>query len=62
MGGVAPGPVGVRCHSVGECQSRKGGVGRWVGEHPHSGRGREGMRDGIGGFGRGGETWKGDNI
>ena len=34
------GPKGVE-----ECQCRKLGVGGWVGEHPHRGRGR---RDGMG--------------
>ena len=38
---------GVRFCSVGECQDRKTGVDRWVGEHPH--RGREGWGR-IGGF------------
>jgi hypothetical protein len=44
--GVALGPEGVQCPSVGECQGGKTGVGGW--EHPH--RGRE--RFGIGGFQR----------
>jgi hypothetical protein len=48
VGGAALGPENVQCHSVGECQGRKWGVGGWVGEHPH--RGRE---DWIGGFQRG---------
>ena len=34
---------------VGESQGWKAGMGRWVGEHLHRGRGRE---DGIGGFWR----------
>jgi hypothetical protein len=41
------GPRGVRYPSVGECQGRKTEVGRWVGKHPHIGRGRG---DGIGDF------------
>jgi hypothetical protein len=51
VGGAAFGPVGIQCPSVG----RKG-ESRWVGEHPHRGRGRE---DGLGDFQK---TWKGDNI
>jgi hypothetical protein len=31
MGGEAPGPVGVRCPTVGECQGREVGVSGWVG-------------------------------
>ena len=46
-GGEALGPEGVRCPNVGECQGGKIGVGVWVGEYPHRGRGRG---DGIGGF------------
>jgi hypothetical protein len=38
--GEALGPEGLRCPSVGECQGRKAGVGEWVEEHPHRGRGR----------------------
>ena len=63
VGGVALGPEGVRCRSVGECQGQKagvggkGGMGGCVGEHPQRGRG---MEDLIGGFE--GKTWKGDNI
>ena len=51
VGGVALGPEGVQCPSVGECKGWKVGVGRWVVEHPHRGREKE---DGIGGF------WRGD--
>jgi hypothetical protein len=40
-----------------EGQGRKAGMGEWVGEHPHRGRGRE---DGMGISRR--ETWKQDNI
>ena len=50
MGGAALGPEGVRCSSVGECQSKKTGVGGWVEEHTHRGRDR---RDGMGEFRRG---------
>jgi hypothetical protein len=32
VGGVAIGPEGVQCLSVGECQDGKARVGRWVGE------------------------------
>jgi hypothetical protein len=39
VGGEALGPEGVQCPSVGKCQSGKTGVGRWMGEHPHRGRG-----------------------
>jgi hypothetical protein len=39
--------MGVSGPSVGECQGRKVGVGGWVGEYPHRGRGRG---DRIGGF------------
>jgi hypothetical protein len=58
VGEMVLGPEVVRCPSVGECQSRKVGVGEWVGEHPHRSRGRG---DGIEVVSRG-ETWKGDNI
>jgi hypothetical protein len=34
------GPVEVRCPRIEECQGMKAGVGEWVGEHPHRGRGR----------------------
>ena len=48
-------PEGVNFPSVWECQSRRMGVGEWVGEHTHRGRGRgEGM--GI----SEGEIWKGE--
>jgi hypothetical protein len=40
VGGVALGPEGVQCPSVGKCQGGKTRVGGWVGEHPHRGRGR----------------------
>ena len=53
----ALGPVKAQCPSVGECQGREEGVGRWVGEHPHRSRGR---RDGM--EISGGGTWKGNNI
>ena len=35
MGGEALGLVKAQCPSVGECQGGEGGVGGWVGEHPH---------------------------
>ena len=57
MGEAALGLVKVQCPSVGECQGRKVGAGRWVGEHPHRSRGRE---DGIGGFWR--RNQERDNI
>jgi hypothetical protein len=50
VGGEALGPEGVRCPSVGECLRGKTGVGGWVGEHSHRGRGKE---DELGGFRRG---------
>ena len=49
MGAVDLGSEVIRCLSVGECQGRKVGVGDWVGEHLHRGRGRE---NGIEGFQR----------
>ena len=39
--GEALGPENIGCPSVGECQGGKTGVGGWVGQHPHRGRGRE---------------------
>ena len=39
-----------RCPSVGECQGRKTGVGRWVLEHPYRESGR---LNGVGSFLRG---------
>lgn len=49
--GEALGPIKARCPRVGEWQAgRWEGVGGWVGDHPHRGRGRE---DGISGFWRG---------
>jgi hypothetical protein len=56
MGDEALGPVKAQCSSIGECQGREAGVGRWVGEHPHRSK-RRGDR--IVGRGR---TRKGDNI
>jgi hypothetical protein len=38
--GMVLGPVEVRCPRIEECQGMKAGVGEWVGEHPHRGRGR----------------------
>jgi hypothetical protein len=49
-GGTALDPVGMRHPRVGECQGRKVGVGGWVGEYPHRGKGRV---YGIGGFSEG---------
>jgi hypothetical protein len=57
VGGAALQLEGVQCPSVGECQGGKAGMGGWLREYPHIGRGREG---GI--RGSRGETWKGDNI
>ena len=34
------GPVKAQCPSVGECQGREIGMGRWVREHHHRNRGR----------------------
>ena len=34
------GPEGVRLSSVGVCQGGKAGMGGWVDEYPHRGRGR----------------------
>jgi hypothetical protein len=47
VGGEALRPECIQCPSVGECQGGRTGVGEWVKEHPHGGRGRG---DGIGGF------------
>jgi hypothetical protein len=44
MGGEVLGPVKAQCPSVGECQGREAGVGRWEGEHHH--RSREGGLNG----------------
>ena len=57
MGGEALGPEGVQCPLVVEYQGRKTGVGGWVREHPHRGRGK---RDGIGVSK--GEIWKVGSI
>ena len=51
------GTVKVQYPSVGECQGREAGVGGWVEEHPHRGRG---SGDGLGGLV--GKTGRGDNI
>ena len=48
MGGVALGPEGVRCHSLGECQGGKMGVGGWRSTLIEAGGG-----GGDGGFRRG---------
>jgi hypothetical protein len=40
MEGETLGPVKAQCPSVGECQGREVGVGRWVREYPHRSRGR----------------------
>ena len=49
MGGEALGPGKTQCPSVGVCQGREVGVGRWVGEHPHRSRGKDdGMEDSRG--------------
>jgi hypothetical protein len=55
MGEEALGPVKAQCSSVGEFEDREVGVGGWVVAHPHRSRRR---RDGIGGFGGGGESGK----
>jgi hypothetical protein len=39
-GGVALGPEGVQCPSVGGCQDKRAREGGWVEEHPHRGRGK----------------------
>jgi hypothetical protein len=50
MGEEALGPVKAQCPSVKEFQTRKEGVGGWVGKHPHKSRGWEnGMGVVIGG-------------
>ena len=46
MGGWALGPVKALWLSVGKCKGGDADVGRWVGEHPHRSREKEG---GIGG-------------
>jgi hypothetical protein len=48
MEGEALGPMKALCPSVGECQGREAGVGRWVREHPAN-RSRE-RGNGIGDF------------
>lgn len=58
MRGEAHGPEGVQCPNVGECQGGKTGMGGWVGEHPHRGRGRE---DGTGSF-QGGDLERGKHL
>ena len=58
MCGEALAAVKALCPSVGECQCREEGVGRWVEEHPHRSRGRE---DVIGDS-RGWGTGKRNNI
>jgi hypothetical protein len=45
MGGEALGPVEAWCPIVEECWGSEAGVGGWVGEHPHRGKG-EGARHG----------------
>ena len=57
MGGETLGPGKAQCPTIGECQGREVGVGRWVEEHPRRSRGRE---DGMGVSG--GEAGKKDNI
>jgi hypothetical protein len=44
VGGEVLRPKGTQCPSIGECQGRKTGVGGWMGEHPHRGRGRGGNK------------------
>ena len=41
VGGAVLGSEGVQCPSVGKRQGRKAGVGRWVAEHTHRGRGKQ---------------------
>jgi hypothetical protein len=50
MGGEVLDPVKAQYPSIGECQDKEAGVGKWVGEHSHRSWGRG---DGIGGFQRG---------
>jgi hypothetical protein len=45
--GEALRPEGVQCPSVGDCKGRKEGVGRWVEEYPHRGRGQGGWDRGV---------------
>jgi hypothetical protein len=47
VGGVALGPEGVWCPSVGEYQGWKKGVDGWVVEHPHRGMGRGDVIEGF---------------
>jgi hypothetical protein len=42
MGGEALGPGKAQCPSVGECQSREVGLGRWFRSFIEAGRGRMG--------------------
>jgi hypothetical protein len=54
MEGEGLGLIEAPCPSKGEHQGREAEVGRWVGEHPHRGRGKE---DWIGGLQRGNQEW-----
>jgi hypothetical protein len=53
MGGEGLGLVKARCPSVGELEAGKVGVCRWMGEHSHRSRGREGCDRGLPGKKRG---------
>ena len=46
MGGETLGPMKAGCPSIGECQGGEAGVGRWVGEYPHSSRELRGLAEG----------------
>jgi hypothetical protein len=47
VGRAALGTEGVQYPSVGECQDRKRGVGRWVSVNLHRGRGKVGWHKGF---------------